>query len=70
MHEDFYLDDREAVKDATELLTEFGPLAGQEADLRANRSRDLGNVIHFCRWRQIRRLLDWLDDEPSDITLH
>jgi hypothetical protein len=52
-----YLGDRREIFDANELIATFGELAGSEAAARADRSRDLGNHIHFCRWRQIERLI-------------
>ena len=52
-----YLADRTEVRDATDLIVQFGDDAGYEAAARADRSRDLGNHIHFCRWRQIERLI-------------
>ena len=52
-----YLADRSELTHATDLITVFGGDAGQEAAARANRSRDLGNYLHFCRWRQIERLI-------------
>lgn len=52
-----YLSDRKSYEDATELIALFGENAGYEAAARADRSRDLGNHIHFCRWRQIERLI-------------
>ena len=52
-----YLGDRREIADANELIARFGELAGSEAAARAVRSRDLGNHIHFCRWRQIERLI-------------
>jgi len=52
-----YLADPAQVIDATELMAAFGDDAGFEAAARADRSRDLGNTIHFCRWRQIERLI-------------
>ncbi|MEM8695550.1 MAG: hypothetical protein AAGE05_05960 [Pseudomonadota bacterium] len=70
MHELFYLDDREAVFDATELVAQYGSLAGMEAAMRADRSRERGNVVHFCRWRQIKRLVEWMNDDESEATLH
>ena len=70
MHEQFYLQDREAVFDAADLVAEFGLLAAKEAADRANKSREKGNVIHFCRWRQIKRLVEWLDDGESNSTRH
>ena len=35
----------------------FGDDAGFEAASRADRSRSVGNHLHFCRWRQIERLI-------------
>jgi hypothetical protein len=52
-----YLADRTEVRDATDLIVQFGDDAGYEAAARADHSRDLGNHIHFCRWRQIERLI-------------
>jgi hypothetical protein len=52
-----YLGDRAQVSDAAELIRMFGEDAGFEAAARADRSRDIGNHIHFCRWRQIERLV-------------
>ncbi len=51
-----YLDRRE-VTEAADLISKFGEDAGCEAAARADRSRDLGNHIHFARWRQIERLV-------------
>ena len=70
MRTPFYLDDRDAVVDATELMAEFGAMAAAEASARANSSRDKGNVIHFCRWRQIERLVEWMEDAEASETLH
>lgn len=52
-----YLGDRGEVVDAAELICTFGEEAGSQAAARADRSRDLGNHLHFCRWRQIERLV-------------
>ncbi len=52
-----YLGDRHEIADANALIAAFGEHAGSEAAARADRSRDLGNHIHFCRWRQIERLI-------------
>lgn len=70
MHEQFYLQDREAVFDAAELVEEFGLLAGKEAAARANKSREIGNVVHFCRWRQIKRLVEWMDSGEVESAPH
>ena len=36
----------------------------------ADRSRNLGNVIHYCRWRQIQRLIEMLAVEAGEATVH
>ena len=52
-----YIADVRAITDATDLIAAFGNGAGNEAAIRADRSRDIGNHVHFCRWRQIERLI-------------
>ncbi|MDF0543220.1 hypothetical protein PX699_12760 [Sphingobium sp. H39-3-25] len=65
-----FLSSRKSYEDAAELIAMFGDNAGYEAAARADRSRDLGNHIHFCHWRQIERLIVLLSiDEPLG-TLH
>ena len=70
LHDHIHLPDRAAVADADELISRFGPHAASEAARRASRSRSLGNVIHYCRWRQIERMIALLSAEPGDPTLH
>lgn len=65
-----YLSDRKSFDDAAELIEIFGPNAGCEAASRADRSRDLGNHIHFCRWRQIERLILLMSIDQSIGTVH
>jgi hypothetical protein len=65
-----YVADRAMVADATELLARFGEEAGFEAAARADRSRDLGNVVNFCRWRQIERLVLVLAEQDVTGTIH
>jgi hypothetical protein len=55
-----YIADPSAVADASELMRRFGDYAADEAAARARRSRGLGNVIHFCRWRQVERMIQML----------
>lgn len=52
-----YLADRRSVTDAEDLIARFGAAAEHEAASRASRSRTVGNHIHYCRWRQIERLI-------------
>ncbi|HEY0150159.1 MAG TPA: hypothetical protein VGB70_14305 [Allosphingosinicella sp.] len=51
---------RGAFAEAAELLSHFGDEAVGEARRRAGRSRDLGNVVHFCRWREVERMIGTL----------
>lgn len=65
-----YIADRQAAELATQLLDEYGPAAPAEASARADRSRDLGNVIHFCRWRQIERFVAIMGSDDAIGTIH
>jgi len=65
-----YLADRAEVSDAAELIRLYGDDAGFHAAARADRSRDLGNHIHFCRWRQIERLIVLLASERPVGAIH
>ena len=62
--------DRASYDAAQELLSLFGGLAGYEAKARANQSRDIGNVVHYCRWRTVERLITLLSEEAEGETLH
>jgi hypothetical protein len=55
---------------ATELMAHFGPQAAEEATTRASDSRDRGNVIHYCQWRQVARLIEILRVEDVQGTVH
>jgi len=48
--------------DAEALIERFGMHAGFEAAALAEHSRSLGNHVHFCRWRQVERLIVTLSD--------
>ena len=65
-----YVADRAVLADATDLIARFGLEAAIEAASRADRSRDLGNVIHFCRWRQIERMIVLLSTDGAECTVH
>lgn len=70
MRDHVHLTDRAAVADADELIRRFGDYAESEAALRASRSRSLGNVVHYCRWRQIERMIGLLAAGRSSETVH
>lgn len=60
-----FLSDAASVADAAELIARFGSDAEFEAATLADQARDRGNHLHFCRWRQIERLIVLLAcDEP------
>jgi hypothetical protein len=65
-----YLGDVREVADANELIRAFGEEAGSQAAARADKSRDLGNHIHFCRWRQIERLVVLMSLPRAVGTIH
>ncbi|MEO5774088.1 MAG: hypothetical protein ABIQ32_08230 [Sphingomicrobium sp.] len=65
-----FITDRSALRDASDLIDQFGDLAGFEAATRAARSRDAGNVVRFCHWRQIERVIASLSDEEVRGTVH
>ena len=65
-----YLADRSSVDAAQELMAMFGDDAGFEAAARADKCRDLGNHINFCRWRQIERLIVLMAQGRAVGTVH
>ena len=65
-----YIAGRAALRDAHELIERFGDDAGFEAAVRAERSRDDGNVVRFCHWRQIERVIATLSSEEVRGTVH
>lgn len=65
-----YVASRDDVDDALALIADFGLDAGFEAQARAARSRDIGNHIRFCRWRQIERLILVLGAEGATGAVH
>lgn len=62
--------DRITADSAAALMVSFGEDAGREAAARADISRDRGNVILFCRWRQVERLIVTLSSHHVQGTIH
>lgn len=62
-----FVADHASARAALCLLDDYGAAALGEAGARARQSRDRGNVVMFCRWRQIERLLGAMqgDDAPT-----
>lgn len=62
--------DRSEAIAASELMEHYGLAAAEEAAERAVRSREVGNYIHFCHWRQVARMIDFLAAGRGGSTLH
>ena len=65
-----FISGHQALDDATQLMVIFGDDAGYEAAARAETSRSNGNVIRYCHWRQIERLIVALADRKATGTVH
>lgn len=65
-----FIPDRTALADASELMQTYGEDAAAEAAARAAQSRDAGNVVRFCHWRQIQRVIASLSTEEVLGTVH
>lgn len=68
--EALFISNRAALADASDLLDRFGDDAGYEAAIRAERSRDAGNLTRFCHWRQIERVIATLSSAEMGGTVH
>jgi hypothetical protein len=65
-----FIHGRVALADAADLIERYGDDAGFEAAARAERSRDIGNIAHFCHWRQIERVIATLSSDEVRGTVH
>jgi len=65
-----FIHGRAALADASELIDRFGDDAGFEAAARAEQSRDDGNVVRFCHWRHIERVIATLSSEEIIGSIH
>nr|NUR37742.1 hypothetical protein [Sphingomonas sp.] len=65
-----FIHGRHALADAADLIERYGDDAGFEAAVRAERSRDDGNVARFCHWRQIERVIATLSSDEVSGTVH
>lgn len=68
--QDYFIAGRGAVTDALSLVDEYGADAPMAAAMRAVQSRDAGNVLRFCHWRQIERLSALLASKNVEGSLH
>jgi hypothetical protein len=65
-----YLADPDQVTEAADLIAAFGEQASVEAAIRAGHMRDIGNYVHFCRWRQTERLIAVMVSDEAVGTVH
>ena len=65
-----FIHGRHALADAADLMERYGDDAGFEAAARAELSRDDGNVVRFCHWRQIERVIATLSSGEIRGTVH
>jgi len=65
-----FITGRAALNDAAKLIDTYGDDAGFEAASRAEHSRDAGNVLRFCHWRQIERVIAALACDEVRGTIH
>lgn len=65
-----FIPDRRSLADASELIERFGDQAQRQAAVRAASSRDAGNVVRFCHWRQIERVIEALSRPDIHGTVH
>lgn len=68
--DDLFIASRNSLSDAQELIREFGGEAARQAAVRAEKSRDAENILKFCHWRQVERLIDALGAEEPQGTVH
>jgi hypothetical protein len=65
-----FIQSRSTLEDASDLIARYGDDAGFEAASRAERSRDDGNVVRFCHWRQIERVIATLTSDEIRGSIH
>lgn len=51
-------------------MREFGHEAALQAAVRAEQSRGTENILKFCHWRQVERLIDALAADEAQGTIH
>ena len=65
-----FINGRMSLADASDLIERYGSGARLEAAARAEQSRDDGNVVRFCHWRQIERVIATLNADQAAGTIH
>jgi hypothetical protein len=65
-----FISGRSTLATAAKLMEQFGDDAGLEVAARADQSRECGNVLHFCLWREIERVIVVLSRDEVLGTVH
>ena len=65
-----FIPDRRSLADASDLIEQYGDDAQLQAAARAMESRKEGNVLRFCHWRQIERVIEALSRSGIYGTVH
>ena len=68
--DDLFIASRTSLTDAQDLIREFGGEAALQAAVRAEKSREAENILKFCHWRQVERLIDALHADEPQGTIH
>lgn len=68
--DDLFIASRTSLADAENLIREFGGEAALQAAVRAEKSREAENILKFCHWRQVERLIDALEADQPQGTIH
>lgn len=69
MYLPIYVEPRD-VLEAELLIGQFGNAAGIKAAEHAIKSRNVGNQLRYCRWRQIERLIIMLNGRTTFGAIH
>lgn len=62
--------DRASFEEAAMLIARFGDAAAVEAATKADAFRNTGNLMLFCRWRQVERAVQILQLEDIVGEIH
>ena len=68
--DDIFIAGRDSLADAQQLMRDFGSEAQLQAAVRAEQSREAENILKFCHWRQVDRLIDALAADEVQGTVH
>jgi hypothetical protein len=65
-----FIASRPVLHDAADLMERFGDDAGYEAAALAELSRNCDNLLRYCHWRQIERVIATLSSADIQGTVH